>query len=771
LRAILAQLIHIHKNNKAVIDVASVIWAKDETGQSSISTNEVSSILQILLRRQIIPTILVFDGVDECSDTETFLKSIREIAREADHVSLLFFSRPTVKISPYFPKDHYSIDLAGSQNLSDMINFATPKIEELLESGALAKVAALTAEQIAHKIARRANGMFLWTSLFIDYLHSPALTMRERWDGLENLNRLEGLDALCSRILASLKDRYHGKSRTKIKHAFQWVAHAFRPLLIVELNHALNIPLDRAFDQEDLIPNFKESLQLMSGALLEISPDRTVRFIHLAILEFLTGAGSECLDNFDAHGFNFHNSSTHRHIAASCLSYFNYTVPAEPLSGNASITPDASYQKLKFPFLHYTSQFWSRHMCASLVDNPPSNSRMNDDCSWDQLAALISTFLYNKSIVSTWIEASWLFSTPPKLNFTGKQPEIPSFLRNIVPQQQVQDLRRLLVDMGRLSSDLEILNASWSNVLKTEPNEIWQPSISAFQQSDFWAQIAGSRLRPIGQDGKKHEVLCSQVSQDGLLVGIVKYDGYDLLSYEIWTIASNTVKYVWDLSAVPWESTHSGMSISHDLRKLCIRDHLVKLNTAQYFPQAHGHITSHDHSLSFSFQQIRPSCKRQSWPSEGFRSQFLNRFPRPVRQLLESNQFSKRIHSLFSPKGDYILVGLESTQLVDLDAVKQPSQKHSHSPSTSALIWMMEVFRDTDHHTSPEAWKPNFLESQNLTHYFPPSGTKIEFLDREIAFHPFLPRLALSRWDDTCLWDFNSNIGEFPFALSVLNQC
>jgi hypothetical protein len=82
-------------------------------------------------------------------------------------------------------------------------------------------------------------------------------------------------------------------------------------------------------------------------------------------------------------------------------------------------------------------------------------------------------------------------------------------------------------------------------------------------------------------------VLCSQVSQDGLLVGIVKCDGYNLLSYEIWTIASNTVKYAWDLLAVSWDSTHSDISVSHDLRKLCIGYHLVKLNTAQCSPQAH----------------------------------------------------------------------------------------------------------------------------------------------------------------------------------------
>jgi hypothetical protein len=40
-------------------------------------------------------------------------------------------------------------------------------------------------------------------------------------------------------------------------------------------------------------------------------------------------------------------------------------------------------------------------MFASLVDNPPSNYGMDDGCSWDQLAALISTFLCNKSMVST----------------------------------------------------------------------------------------------------------------------------------------------------------------------------------------------------------------------------------------------------------------------------------------------------------------------------------------------------------------------------------
>lgn len=741
LRAILAQLIHIHRNNMAVIDAASVIWAKDEIGQASATINEVSSILQLLLR-QTISTTLVFDGIDECSDTELFFKYINEITKDAHHVSLLFFSRPIVKLSRYFSNDYYSIELRESQNLLDMTRFLSPKIWELLDTGALVNVVALTAEDIALKIAIWANGIFLWTSLFIEYLQSPAMTVRERWDALENLNRLEGLDALCGTILASLKNRYHGNIWTNIKRTFQWVAHAFRPLCVVELNTALNAPLDRAVTSEDVIPNFKDSLELMSGALLEISADNTVRFIHLSIAEFFTGTGSEQLDNFDVHGSDFQTTNSHRYMAASCLSYFCYTVPAEPLGGSASITPDVAHQKSKFPLLDYGSQFWSRHMITCLADNSPGDSNKDDNCSWDQLSTLMSTFLYNKSMVAVWIEASWLFGKPPELNVSGLQPEITEFLHS-VPSQQAPELTRLLADMKRLSSDLQTLNSSWCHVLRHEPNEIWQPSISEFHQSNFWTQVAGSNLLPIGQSTTESKVLCSRASTDGLRIGIVRVDGVSLFRYEIWTVDSNTISSAFDLDSVEWNSAMS-ITISHDLRKICLGDCLLKFDTAHYFQ--HGQGPAIFSRSRFSSQLIRASCVD---PSESFKRHVLTHFPQNMRKEVEDGGFSHNIHVQLSPEGEYILAVLESSRLVDRD------------PSTSARLWVMEVFRDTDH----QIWNKISLESQNLTHYFPPSGTKIRFLDREAAFHPFLPQLALSRFDDTCLWDFNGSIGELLIYL------
>ena len=669
-RAILTQLIHMYRNNKTVLDIASVIWAKDQSGQTSATANEVSSVLQMLLR-QTMPIILVFDGIDECSDADLFFQCIYEITKEASQVSLVFFSRPNIKLPQYLCDGSYHIELKVSQNLSDMTCFLTPKITDLLDTGALGKVRALTAKEIVHKIAIRANGMFLWASLLLEYLQSPALTIREKWDALENLNRLEGLDALCSRILDSLNQRYHGKARTNIKRVFQWVAHSFRPLHIVELNNALNTPFDRAITPEDLIPNFEESLGLISGALLEVSTDRTVRFIHLSIMEFLTGMSSQRFDNFNAHGFDLQTNSTHRHLAASCLSYFCHTVPADPLSGSAFITPDAVFQKSKLPFLSYASQFWNRHMTQCLADNSPSDMTKGEDCSWDQLARLVSSFLYDKSKVTVWIEASWLFCTPPVLDLSGLEPNVAELMSSVA-SNQISQLSRLVADMKELASDLLKLNASWGDVLRNEPNQVWQPSISAFQHSNFWIRVPGSSLRPIGQHtvGKTQStVLYSQVSMGGSQIGIIKATSSHgsqsvtgPLRYEIWNIESNTVSSAFILDDIICD-LHVAYTMSSDLGIVCAGNLLLKFDTCN-FERGQEHIDSLEYR--FSYQELGPP---------------------PVTSLpdLEDIEFDQKVCVRPSPKGEYILVISESSSL------------ESRGSNTWANLWAMEVFRDTDH--------------------------------------------------------------------------
>jgi len=763
LRAILAQLVHIHRHNKAVIDVLSVVWNKDDTGQATATSNEVSSILELLFD-QVISTTLVFDAIDECSEDEALLKSIYTITKNARHVPILIFSRPTVKVPREWnsnPRGYSSLELRESQNLYDMVNFIRPKMVELLDTGALAQSATRNADEIALKIALRANGMFLWVSLLFDYLQSPALSVRERLDALENVNRLEGLDALCSTILAALKRRYHGKSRTNIRRAFQWVAHAVRPLRIVELNTALNIPVDRSITSEDLIPNLKDSLPLISGALLEVSSDMTVNFIHLSIKEFFIRPSSGALEHLDAHGFDFQANQSHRYMASSCLSYFCYSVPPVPLSGTASVTPDVTVQDSRFLFLKYASSFWSHHLDCSLRGDAEHDQITDESCSWDHLTSMISKFLYNKSMVTVWIEASWLFGTPPKLIFSASQAEIRKFSLSIPPQRLPQ-FQSVLENMRTLSSDLHILNASWRHVLQTEPNEIWQPSISAFQQSDFWTRIPGSNIIPLGQspeDEYQLGVLCSQVSLDGSRIGIVKgepggwitSEGVYHFRYEIRNINPDESLFVYTINISEWSWNRPGpIVISRDLRKICLRDLLLKFDITHSYDETGSHV-----ECPFGFGSVYGSLSRSGFSCHYVHPIWLHPGDQGNHALLQSKVSDnvkrdliknvsdfrrKSIHIQLSPNGEYVLAVVESTRLLRAD----------HDPTTSARFWVAEVFRDTCHHSNDIR-----LESQSLTYYLPPSGTKVEWLDREVAFHPFLPQLALSRFHDTCLWNFN----------------
>jgi hypothetical protein len=106
----------------------------------------------------------VFDAIDECSDAEAFLKTIYTITKNARHVPILVFSRPTVKVPREWtsiPHGYCSLELGESQNLQDMANFVHPKMAELLDGGALAQGTTGSVDDIALKIAMRANRMFL----------------------------------------------------------------------------------------------------------------------------------------------------------------------------------------------------------------------------------------------------------------------------------------------------------------------------------------------------------------------------------------------------------------------------------------------------------------------------------------------------------------------------------------------------------------------------------------------------------------------------------
>lgn len=149
----------------------------------------------------------------------------------------------------------------------------------------------------------------------------------------------------------------------------------------------------------------------MSGALIEISGDFTVSFIHLSVIEFL-----EQTDGYDSEAMPFlrqHISEAHSQAATDCLLYILHTVKHEPLGGSSRESANASQVRERYPFLLYASQFWPNHVEDALKDHPPG-SQIATHPSCVGMFQEMFTFISTPPAVTAWREASWVFGNPPR---------------------------------------------------------------------------------------------------------------------------------------------------------------------------------------------------------------------------------------------------------------------------------------------------------------------------------------------------------------------
>lgn len=521
MRAVLAQLIYLHRHNKKVMRTATVHHGKSATGQPTATDNETMSVLTSLLQLLDI-TFLVFDGLDECSDYPLLFERIDEAASESRSCAVLLSSRPSVQLPKRLSKDCLTMQLTLLENTDDIKHYLLPEIEELVDLGSLPSHQ--SAEEIVGLILPRANGMFLWVRLLVKYLGLPVLTLRERQDAILNLNRLEGLDALYNAILDSLESQFPRRSQPIIRRIFQWVAYAQRPLHIDELRVAISIPLNRPQSMDDEIPNFREALGTLTGSLIELTPDLSAQFIHLSAHEFFTGAGESSVElGTPTSKAALYLIGANRDMASACVSYLYYSIPAEPLGGSSQITPNAGSTKHKYRFLRYSAAFWSDHFAYSLEDIGVSETDSSQNNYWKLLADLVITFISDKYRITMWIEASWLFDSPRIQDLQGNARM--TFSSSISTDPSLVALAKAMESVCKLSKDVTTLNREWSHVLQLEPNEIWEPSIPAFTKSQFWVDTSAARLirlAPLKEDSAKCITVQSQISNSGSEIGVVR---------------------------------------------------------------------------------------------------------------------------------------------------------------------------------------------------------------------------------------------------------
>ena len=104
-RAILTQLLHAYQHDHNALDLALLVKAQIGSGQTVASNGEIISLLTGHMTGSH-GNIFLFDGVDECSDHESFLTILCEVI-ECSFSKVLLSSRPTVTVDCF---DSHKID-------------------------------------------------------------------------------------------------------------------------------------------------------------------------------------------------------------------------------------------------------------------------------------------------------------------------------------------------------------------------------------------------------------------------------------------------------------------------------------------------------------------------------------------------------------------------------------------------------------------------------------------------------------------------------------
>ncbi|KAH8689285.1 hypothetical protein GQ44DRAFT_720457 [Phaeosphaeriaceae sp. PMI808] len=760
-RALIAQLLHIHQDDHEAIDLALLMTNRKGCGQIAASDAEVCDLLAIYLKR-LPATTLIFDGVDECHDCNDFLRCLSIISADTG-CKILLSSRPTVDFNNYFQSfESSTMILEDEANIHDIERYVRPEVQDLFLNEKLDESESL--ENIVSQICKRSRSMFLWANLMVGYLKSDFLTPADRHEAISELNTFEDLDVLYLRILHSVKKQCKGKKAwVNVQRLFQWVSMARRPLQVSELRVALAIEIGKPISTNRYLRRFETTVAKMSGALIEISKEGTVRFIHLSVLEFLIGAMelSKSLLGDGPPPLVIVPRTLHCSLSAECISYLLHSLPGRPLSGSSRIRLDPKQLLEKYPMSLYATQFWASHAHEALAAiQTTCNSTVT---ATRALIDTITSFISNKSAITAWTEASWTFGSPP-------------------------DLCDLSDEAGELFvlfvQDLERMNQQWGPILQAAPNELWGPSIPAFMQSPFWVGTDSARVSVLGTNlehapndhraSRRSDPLtiASRTSRNGLEVGIINIwpsrlfeelhcpsmvdisscsrDWY--VNYTVERIADqqNVFSMTFELPPdnvfiVLRRASRSGdgkqfsfpVAFSEDLRQIAILGCVLKLIPPEC-RSAKNEYSFHSQNLIF----LPETTDHAFDPKLSFFSQEV----RLSEILAEGTTGDDWYRTEFSPKGKYLLV------------IRGCVAPGSFSPNRSFYgNWQLIVHRDDN--------RPH--EQPNFEYLAQHRTTASAFADRNFVFHPFAPVLAISRLGNVVLWFFEDKP---PRTVSVFQE-
>lgn len=522
-RALATQLVHLYRHERATLDALSLLMRK-ASSQEKACSEDVISVLCLLLRQH--PTFLVIDGIDHCDDIQTLLTTLPDLCSVSD-ARIIMFSRPGINIPIPYQKweSNYPhiISLTSQQICSDIEAYLAHNFDHMASQGYFGEVS-INGSHI-NQIAARSDGVFLWASLLIKYLQSPQLSPAERRTTLEQAHQLKGLGPLYRLILVVLERRSEIELKV-VAELFRWLASSLNPLCTSQLRTVLAMASGQSGNEDQTTPNWEDWIPQITCGLVEVTENRAI-FTHMTVKEYLRSFHSR-----ESPFTLYDEGLVQGHLAASCLSYLTNEVPQKPLqipqppvrspgpihtpssglSTRTGSSSDSGYKSVSsasdtemvtevpqqdipafdanMPFLRYATLVWPIHLTRALsvaLSQPrPTNEQSMESFSSVPWLPALSHFLICRPAVTTWVEASWLYSLPPNLS------RLIPLLLNVKARMPLKDCEARELDgviqaFRRLNDALAELKEKHGTTLTLYPSLIWQRNTPSSTEGAFWA--------------------------------------------------------------------------------------------------------------------------------------------------------------------------------------------------------------------------------------------------------------------------------------------
>ncbi|KAF4984798.1 hypothetical protein FZEAL_89 [Fusarium zealandicum] len=292
LRSVLIQLIRL--NADLVAHVYEVLILKKKLPSSQV----LEGLLRVIFEagsEQHYVIHLILDGIDECPKaTQTKVVKMLERAVSASSSSdstvckVLLLGRDSVAATGK-GKAKKTVSLSDEKsNLTEAIEcYAAQRLGSLLPRFSEMKIDNEDIKILGRRIATKADGMFLWARLVLEYLDRNFFFIREEVLGAADALPQE-LKDFYRQILSRVTSGRNNLTTHRIKLMLGWIAFAERPLRKAEFRSALAFSSgDR--DVKELVPSY---LFDECKPLIEERRDSTFAFIHVSVKEYLQSPGS-----------------------------------------------------------------------------------------------------------------------------------------------------------------------------------------------------------------------------------------------------------------------------------------------------------------------------------------------------------------------------------------------------------------------------------------------------------------------------------------------